>query len=209
MTKLVTSNTLYLGIDQSLTNTALCVYHKGEVISHSIIPKMTGVKRLSYIYTEFTKLIDQYKPSFAAIEGYAYNAKGLYFNLGEVGGILRLALFMRNITLIQVPPTTLKKYITGKGNANKDIIIKDLYKNYGIDVNDNNVADATGLAILAREYFETEYHCIPALRTDLHKACELVIGDHPKPLSPAEYFASAKNKKMKVYEYEELRKKKK
>lgn len=173
-----------------------------------IQPKITGVKRLQFIYDQFCNFLDEHLPEYAAIEGYAYNAKGLYFNLGEVGGILRIALYERSIPTVQVPPTVLKKYITGSGNANKDIIIKELYKKFDLDINDNNAADAAGLAILAREYFETSYHCIPVLRTELHKKCDQVIGDHPNELSVQEYLKDMPDG-MRVHEYEKLKKTKK
>jgi len=47
---------------------------------------------------------------------------------------------------IIVTPTQLKKYATSKGNCGKDIIIKEIYKKYKIDFNDNNLADAFVLA---------------------------------------------------------------
>ena len=43
-------------------------------------------------------------------------------------------------------PTTLKKFITGKGAGPKDVMLLETYKRYGISFLDNNLCDAFGLA---------------------------------------------------------------
>lgn len=206
--KLIKSDKLYVGIDQSLSCTSVCLFQNGTLDVYRIKPDMTGPKRLKYIYDKFVEILDGREISGLAIEGYAFNAKGLYFNLGEVGGVLRLAMMQGNYLSVQVPPTTLKKFVTGSGKSTKAIMMKELYKRFDIDTNDDNDCDAIGLAMLAREYFETEYHLVVALRSDLHKACVQIIGDHPMQLNLKEYLADMPDD-MVVYEYERLRKGKK
>lgn len=55
--------------------------------------------------------------------------------------------------VITVPPTTLKSYVTGKGNAPKDLVISTVARNFPhLAILDNNQADALGLAsMLARQ----------------------------------------------------------
>jgi crossover junction endodeoxyribonuclease RuvC len=206
--KLIKTDKTYIGIDQSLTCTSVCVYTGQELTITRIKPDHTGVKRLNTIYEAVDSVLAYHPDAMVAIEGYAYNAKGMYFNLGEVGGAIRLAVFKRSMPLIQVPPTHLKKYITGVGNANKNVIIKELYKKYELDINDDNDADAASLAILCREYFETQFHIVTSLRTDLHKNCDLVIGDHPDRLTAQEYLKDAPPD-MRIYEFEKMKKAKK
>jgi hypothetical protein len=110
--------------------------------------------------------------------------------------------------LIQVPPTTLKKYISGSGKATKDIMIKEIYKNYGIDTNDNNDADAIGLAILAHEFYETQFHCVKAYEHDLHKTCPIIVGDHPNRLSQKEYLKDMPDD-MQICDWQKIWSKKK
>lgn len=169
-----------------------------------------GVQRLAIIADEFGKLLDQYQGQIegVAIEGYAFGAKGAVFNLGELGGVLRLEVYKRGLPLIEVPPTTLKKHITGKGTSAKQVMIKDLYKNFDIDTNDDNDADAISLAIVAQEFYETEYHAIKAYRTDLHKNCALIVGQHPNFMDVDKYFEGHED--LTVAQYEKtVRKKKK
>ena len=42
-------------------------------------------------------------------------------------------------------PSQLKKFATGKGNVDKNVVIKEVYKRFGIDTDDDNTADAVVL----------------------------------------------------------------
>lgn len=46
-----------------------------------------------------------------------------------------------------VPPTSLKKYVTGKGQGvSKSQILLNVYKKWGVEFTDDNAADSYGLA---------------------------------------------------------------
>jgi crossover junction endodeoxyribonuclease RuvC len=44
---------------------------------------------------------------------------------------------------------TLKKFVTGVGNAKKNEMLLKTYQAWGIEFNDDNAADAYGLAMMA------------------------------------------------------------
>lgn len=206
--KLPNSDKLYIGIDQSIVCTSVALLKDGEFNLHRIKSDLRGPPLLELLALTIAKIYhDASDIAGVAIEGYAYGAKGAYFNLGEVGGVIRLETQKAKLPLVQVPPTTLKKFLTGKGTSPKDVMIKELYKKYEIDTNDNNDADAMALALLAYEYYETEYHIVEAYRTELHKTCKLVIGEHPKPMSRKDYFKDMPDD-MNLAQYEKIRKKK-
>ena len=48
-------------------------------------------------------------------------------------------------------PTQIKKFITGRGNAKKDVIIREVYKRWGFETDDHNIADAYGLAQMIKQ----------------------------------------------------------
>lgn len=177
-----------------------------EVVIKRIIPLYMGVSRIAEIFAEFDAYLEetQSRLAGAAIEGYAYSSKGAVFNLGELGGVLRLALYKRGIPTIEVPPTYLKKFITGKGNAPKNIVIKEVYKKYDVDVDDDNDSDAVALALVCQAYFDNEFHLIKSYRTEPHKNCKQIIGTHPNPLTVKEYFQGMPD--VTVAEYERQRK---
>lgn len=54
------------------------------------------------------------------LEGYSMGSKGKVFHMAENVGFLKALLWINEIDVIEVPPTTLKKETTGKGNADKD-----------------------------------------------------------------------------------------
>jgi Holliday junction resolvasome RuvABC endonuclease subunit len=54
------------------------------------------------------------------IEDYSFGSKGKVFNLAENCGILKYMLYKNGYRFFTVPPTVVKKFATGKGNATKE-----------------------------------------------------------------------------------------
>ena len=70
-----------------------------------------------------------------AIEGYAFGAKGQVFNIGENTGILKLKLAEKVANDINViAPSAIKKFATGKGNANKVLMCEAFIEDTGDDL---------------------------------------------------------------------------
>ena len=149
---------LYLGIDYSLTYTGVCLLNsKGETIYESIKPKEKGIERLFFIYSTVLRIAAKYpQVKHCVVEQYAYGKGGAQqanagrtFSLGEGGGVLRLALLQKGITVYEASPGTGKKFATGNGNApGKGVVIKEIYKRWGEDVDNDNLADAFVMAKL-------------------------------------------------------------
>ena len=82
--------------------------------------------------------------SLVVIEGPAYSRQlgaGHHLSAG-LWWVLAVELTHRGHTLVEVAPTALKKFATGKGNATKPDIRMALYQRAGLDVRDDNEADA-------------------------------------------------------------------
>lgn len=56
------------------------------------------------------------------MEGYSMGSTGRVFNIAENTGILKHYMWKRKYTYNVVPPTVVKKFATGKGNANKELL---------------------------------------------------------------------------------------
>jgi len=56
------------------------------------------------------------------IEGYSMGSTGRVFNIGENAGLLKHYLWKKGYSYNLVPPTVIKKFATGKGNANKEAL---------------------------------------------------------------------------------------
>ena len=68
------------------------------------------------------------RADWVILEDYAFAAKGRVFHIGENGGILKSKLFEYDIPTITVAPTSVKKFATGSGRAQKDEIYEAFKK---------------------------------------------------------------------------------
>ena len=151
----VVSPSQIIALDMSLEHTGIANVEEDLTISTTLIEpnkglkgnaRLLGPKRISEIKKQlFIENIN--RNSIVFIEGYAFGAKGdSAISLGELGGVIRTSLYEAGFPYIEVPPTVLKKFITGKGNAPKEIMLKEVYKLFKFDTDNNNLADAYALA---------------------------------------------------------------
>lgn len=138
-----------VGLDLSLTGTGWCD-HLASGYSTGLIDtdKMEGLARIDYILkqiqnrigTDFTKVL-------VVVEDFSFASKGSsLFQIAGLGYIIRHWLWSQGIQFKLVPPTVLKKFVTGTGNSDKSVMLKELYKRWLVDFNDDNIGDAYGLS---------------------------------------------------------------
>lgn len=96
------------------------------------------------------------RPALILLEGYSYGSRGSSVTLAEFGGVLRRALLDEGHPVVEVSPSELKKWATGKGNAGKPAVISALSKRYGRTFETDNEADAYGLAMMALQILGAE-----------------------------------------------------
>jgi Holliday junction resolvasome RuvABC endonuclease subunit len=143
--------TLFLGVDQSLNGTGICLLDATgtPVRLETVRPgKRRDVERLAHVKS---RLLHTLKSSikFGCFEGYAYHSTGRVFELGEIGGVLKLTVFEHRIPYLVVSPASLKKFATRNSGAKKAAMVKQAVAE-GADVADDNQADAFFLAMIAR-----------------------------------------------------------
>lgn len=147
---------IIMGIDLSLTGTGLVILDGGKTVVNKIIKSKppeekthtTEIERLLKIKAEIQKHISKYSPDLALIEGLAFGARNTtaLMQLAGLSYMVRETFVLRSIPFIVVAPTTLKKFIVGKGNATKDLMLLETFKRYGQSFLDNNICDAFALA---------------------------------------------------------------
>lgn len=143
----------FLGIDQSLTGTGLCVLSDGGALVASAQVSTDDLRdgeRLVFIKRAVAALLPGVE--FATLEGYSYNSTGHVFELGEIGGVMKTLLVESGISYISVPPILVKKFATGSTHADKDKMLEAALAqghNFG---EDDNQADAFFLARIALAY---------------------------------------------------------
>lgn len=150
------SSIYYVGIDPSTKTGIVVLDEKHSVVLAEEIQLKDGMYSTIYQILDYGQQIADLVPqhSYVAIEGFALMAKGKSVSLlYGIGYAIRFNLIKKQ-NYFECPPTTLKKFVTGKGNAKKENMIKDVYKRWSFEHESNNVIDAYALAryaIHARE----------------------------------------------------------
>lgn len=114
-----------------------------ELIANTILKRIRKVRRYP-------------KKSYVFIEDFAFNARGRTFDIAEAAGILKYRLHndwkvpLSNIFLVSIQH--IKMYCSCKGNCQKNVMLKEVYKRWGFDTEDDNEADAFVLMQIAEAF---------------------------------------------------------
>jgi Holliday junction resolvasome, endonuclease subunit len=122
------------------------------------------MKRCSYLQMEIGGLLEKYNPRIVCIEAYSYGSKGAAVTtMVEFGMAARMAVtewaedapkfydptVVKTPRLYEVAPSTLKKFVLGKGVGKKEQVMMQVFKRWGYESETNNIADAYVLAKIA------------------------------------------------------------
>ena len=132
------------GIDYSMTSPALCVYNtesgefsfdnctfyfltqskKYEIDSENIHGMLfeydNEMQRYDTISSYFLDRIMENEVDKVYMEDYSLGSKGRVFHIAENTGVLKYRMWSFGIPFQTIPPTVIKKFASGKGNANKE-----------------------------------------------------------------------------------------
>ena len=153
--------TTIVGIDYSLNSPAICIAddnfdfnkcsfhfltskkkHIGKfgknIFGYEIKDYNTPIERFSNISTWALDIIHKHKENTAKvfIEGYSFGSKGqAVFQIAENCGILKYRLQMSPSMLYDtIVPSVVKKYASGKGNADKQLMYDSFKKETNINL---------------------------------------------------------------------------
>lgn len=133
-----------IGLDLSLSATGVAGDGWTEVVKPPA--KLRDHSRLRWI---LVGLRDFTRSDLVVVEGPAYGNQGLQRGHHERAGLWWMAthdLWARGIPVAVAPPATVKRYATGKGNADKDAVLLAAARRFPWFSGDNNEADALWLA---------------------------------------------------------------
>lgn len=146
-----------LALDPSLTAFGYCLNGESGVIKS----RLKGWDRIAEITGEIFAMT--FGVDVVVIEGYAFAARGAStYQIAELGGIVRFWLYQHEITTVEVPPATLKKYATSSGNCGKDQVLAAAIRRFYFQGTDNNAADAHILWAMGREAYGGGIVKVPA-----------------------------------------------
>lgn len=129
-----------IGVDLSLTATGIA----GPAATCTLAPKTRGCERLIWLRDRVRKVCEL--ADLVVIEGYAFSARNSHAHaLGELGGVVRVALHVASVPFVEVPPASLKKYACNRGNAKKEEILAAAIRRLGYEGSSHDEADALWL----------------------------------------------------------------
>lgn len=153
----------WVGIDQSYSGFAITFLAEDSSYITTVRKfEDFGIRRLVSVYMHLLDTItlveETNKVVDTCMEGYAFGSQ-MANMAGELGGIVKFTLFSYfqdrdgQFPLI-VPPPSLKKYVTGKGQGvSKSQMLLQVYKKWGVEFNDDNAADSYSLAHLVSKKY--------------------------------------------------------
>lgn len=155
-----------------------------DIVGLDLSLRATGICRdtprvISSMHTDLHRLLDLRRQileemgddvGLAVVEGYSMGPQrgsgGVAQALGELGGVIRVALFEAGIWRVDVPPSSLKKFACGKGNANK-LAVGQAATKVGYDgPADDNAVDAWWLRQMGLYRLRTAEVPVTAYRDD-------------------------------------------
>jgi len=144
------------GLDLSLSGTGVAWIASDGIVAYrtwSPPAPLRGGERLLWLRTRLLAWLDESPPDRVVLEGYAFGSRNGREALGEWGGIVRVTLTERHIVYGTIPPARAKK-VLGNGRLTKAQIVLAVYKAYGVEVTNDNEADAVNLAFIGRDHPE-------------------------------------------------------
>jgi len=147
----------FIGLDLSLACSGFSAFSKhGELLDSGVVktkPQNYTLHRYVQMATGILDSVKSCQTPLVLIEDYAFGAKGKVFHIGENGAIVKYMLWQKmgvplsSIRLVSI--AHLKMFATGKGNAKKDLIMREVYKRWGFEGRDDNETDAFVLGKMA------------------------------------------------------------
>lgn len=147
-----------VGLDLSYTSTGVSTLFDGvfqplSSFTFGTTPKQgTDIERAALIGDKIVRHLRSVERANGevpniAIEGYAFGRTYNQAKMGELGGVVKGQLLANGYTWETIPVTAIRKVITGKGNGKKDQVMYFLLKRHNLDITQNDLADATALAL--------------------------------------------------------------
>ena len=161
------------GIDYSMSCPSLCIFdteldftfqncdfyylidkktkivEEGNIHGEYYSKDSENVKRFDHISDWAINILKNQKVTHVYLEGYSMGSRGRVFHIAENTGVLKQKIYKVGITFEVIPPSTWKKEVVGKGNADKqhvyesmNVDLKPIFKSKSITSPINDIADS-------------------------------------------------------------------
>lgn len=160
-----------VGLDLSLTCTGVA----GASWTDRIRTKLRGDERLAYLEAEIVSFI---RPAdLVVMEGPSYGHSGPRFHedLAGLRVLVRRYCHRHQIPYAVIPPSNLKQYTTGRGNAMKGEVRSAIADRYGVHtegVGRYDMADAYGALAAASDWLGQPLAAVPERNAKALAGCQ-------------------------------------
>ena len=110
--------------------------------------------RLQDALNRIVGLVKASDPKLVLIENYAFGKANKAHQLGELGGVVRLALHQSGVWWTEVAPKAIKKLATGSGNAKKEAVLAEAVRRLAYQGSSFDESDARWLLEAARIHYD-------------------------------------------------------
>lgn len=164
---------IVVGLDLSLTSTGYATRLATSLIKPTAV---TGTElgprfaRLRTIKTRVLELLVEDAPTLVVVEGPSHGSKGGHEH--ERGGLwwrILEAVDEAGIQVLVATPTMIKKYATGKGNAEKDDVLVQAVRRFDWFEGKNDEADALWACAMGYELIGRPIVDVPKLNVEALK----------------------------------------
>ena len=145
-----------VGLDLSYTGTGVVILGDEEVKPYEFKAgkaHLPSHERIVDLWKQLKRVLPSPEDNDVniLIEGAAYGAEFGAFMLGELNGGIKTLLFINGFKYEVAAPTTVKKYATGSGNAQKTFVAGSVAQKWNFVHASNNVTDAYVMAKIAEK----------------------------------------------------------
>lgn len=154
--------TTIVGVDPSLTSLGLAVTDGMTIKTARVRTRGSTADSLRQrgmrqdkIVASVMEFVDKHDAGLVVIEGPSYGSKfgHPHDRSGLWWAIVKTLLANPGCHVVEVPPVNRIKYATGKGRADKDVVLAAAIRRYPqADITGNDVADAVILAAMGARY---------------------------------------------------------
>jgi crossover junction endodeoxyribonuclease RuvC len=139
-----------VGLDLSLTETGMCHWQSGHTPEVCSIRPSNGCRDFSRLKEIMERVLDGCAGAdVVVIEGLSMGkAMGKAFERAGLHYMIRYTLWVRKVRTVIVPPSSVKKFATGKGNSEKNLMLREVYRRFQVEASNDNEADAAALAFV-------------------------------------------------------------
>ena len=143
----------FVGLDLSFNGTGLTVLSdSSEILSQKLIassPKESIEQRIIYVSNEIFCEVKKLETFIICVEGLSLASHGqATLDLAGLHFYVRILIYLDypEEGVYVIPPNTLKKFVTGTGRCQKNLMLLKTYKKFGVEFSDDNLCDSYCLA---------------------------------------------------------------